>query len=373
MRSLDREGGRLILRPGPMSKPDYYELLGVTRTATEQEIKKAYKKVALACHPDRNPEDPEAEERFKLASEAYQVLSDPQKRQVYDRFGHAGLEGRGYEGIGDLGDIFSHFQDIFGEFFGAGLGGFGGGRRRRRDGPARGADVRTLITLTLSEAAFGVQKEITVAHPSPCTACLGTGAKDGQRQTCGTCGGRGQVAHARGAFVLTTTCGQCGGEGSIARERCEQCAGRGEEPTERKVRITVPAGVDEGQTLRLANQGQAGRMNGPPGHLYVTVQIQPDERFTRDGYDLVHEMRVTFPQAALGADVTVPTLEGEETIRIPAGLQPGDTLVVEECGIPRLDGRGRGDLVVIVQVDVPKKLSRRAKKLLEELEKTLAE
>ena len=348
-----------------MGKPDYYELLGVARSATEQEIKKAYRRVALECHPDRNPDDPNAEERFKLASEAYQVLSDAQKRQVYDRYGHAGLEGRGYEGFGDIGDIFSHFQDIFGEFFGAGFG--GGGRRRRRDGPTRGADVRTIVTLTLKEAAFGTQKELTVAHPSPCTACKGTGAKDGRRETCSGCGGRGQVAHARGAFVLTTTCAQCGGEGMIAAERCAECTGRGDVPTERKVRLTVPAGVDEGQTLRLPNQGQAGRLNGPAGHLYVTVQIEPDERFTRDGYDLVHELHVSFPQAALGADVPVPTLEGEETLRVPAGVQPGDTLVVEGLGIPRLDGRGRGDLVTVVQVDVPKKLSRKAKKLLQEL------
>lgn len=351
-----------------MGKPDYYELLGVARSATEQEIKKAYRRVALECHPDRNPDDPSAEERFKLASEAYQVLSDAQKRQVYDRYGHAGLEGRGYEGFGDIGDIFSHFQDIFGEFFGAG---FGGGRRRRRDGPTRGADVRTVVTLTLKEAAFGTQKEISVSHPSPCTACKGTGAKDARRETCTGCGGRGQVAHARGAFVLTTTCAQCGGEGMIAAERCAECNGRGEVPTERTVRLTVPAGVDEGQTLRLASQGQAGRLNGPAGHLYVTVQIEPDERFTRDGYDLVHELHVSFPQAALGADVPVPTLEGEETIRVPAGIQPGDTLVVEGLGIPRLDGRGRGDLVTVVQVDVPKKLSRKAKKLLAELSEHL--
>jgi molecular chaperone DnaJ len=356
-----------------MSKPDYYDVLGVSRTATEAEIKKAYRKVALACHPDRNPDDPEAEERFKIASEAYQVLSDPQRRQVYDRFGHQGLEGRGYEGFGDIGDIFTHFQDIFGEFFGGGLGGFGGSRRRRRDGPTRGADVRTGVTLTLQEAAFGTQKEITVAHPSPCTACRGTGAKDGRRDTCSGCGGRGQVAHAHGAFVLTTTCAQCGGEGMIAAERCAECRGRGELPSERTVRLTVPAGVDEGQTLRLTNQGQQGRMNGPPGHLYVTVQVEPDERFTRDGYDLVHELHVTFPQAALGADVPVPTLEGEETIQIPAGLQPGDTMVVEGAGIPRLDGRGRGDLIAVVQVDVPKKLSRRAKKLLQELAEMLGE
>ncbi len=354
-----------------MSKPDYYDVLGVSRSATEQELKKAYRRVALDCHPDRNPDDPEAEERFKVASEAYEVLNDPQKREVYDRFGHAGLEGRGYEGFGDIGDIFSHFQDVFGEFFGGGFGGgfggFGGPRRRRRDGPSRGADVRAAVLLSLKEAAFGVQKELDLEHPTPCSACSGTGAKDGKRETCSGCGGRGQVAHARGAFVLTTTCGQCGGEGAVAVDRCEECKGRGDVVRARKVRLTVPAGVDEGQTLRLANQGQPGRMNGPPGHLYVTVEVTPDERFTRDGYDLVHELHVSFPQAALGADVEVPTLDSTETVRIPAGVQPGDTMVVEGAGIPRLDGHGRGDLIAVIQVDVPKKLSRRARKLLQEL------
>ena len=354
-----------------MSKPDYYEVLGVDRSAGPQDIKKAYRRLALECHPDRNPDDPQAEERFKMASEAFQVLNDPQKRQVYDRFGHQGLEGRGYEGFGDINDIFSHFQDIFGEFFGGGgLGGFGG-RRRRRDGPQRGADVRTTMRLTLQEAAFGTEKEISVVHPSPCEACQGTGARDGRRQTCNACGGRGQVAHARGAFVLTTTCAACGGRGMTAAEPCPTCSGRGESQKERTVRVTVPAGVDEGQTLRLAQQGQAGRMGGPSGHLYVTVEVEPDERFTRDGYDLVHELHVSYPQAALGARVEVPTLEGTEEIKIPAGIQPGDTMVVEEAGIPRLDGRGRGDLVAVIQVDVPKKLSRRAKKLLQELDDTL--
>ena len=228
------------------------------------------------------------------------------------------------------------------------------------------------MRLTLHEAAFGTEKEIAVVHPSPCEPCQGTGAKDGRRETCNACGGRGQVAHARGAFVLTTTCAACGGRGMTASEPCPTCAGRGETQKERTVRVTVPAGVDEGQTLRLAQQGQAGRMGGPAGHLYVTVDVEPDPRFTRDGYDLVHELHVSYPQAALGARVEVPTLEGSEEIKIPAGVQPGDTMVVEEAGIPRLDGRGRGDLVAVIQVDVPKKLSRKAKKLLQELEETLS-
>ncbi|MFW6066800.1 MAG: molecular chaperone DnaJ [Myxococcota bacterium] len=355
-----------------MTKRDYYEVLGVDRTASPDQIKKAYRRLALELHPDRNPDDAHAEERFKEASEAFQVLSDPQKRQVYDRFGHAGLEGQGASpGFHDVQDIFSHFQDIFGEVFG---GGFGGFRSSRRTGPARGADIRTVVRLTLEEAAFGTKKEITLEHPAPCEACRGTGARNGKRTTCGTCGGRGQVAHARGPFVLSTTCPDCGGEGAVAEARCDECLGRGELQTERRVKIGIPAGVDEGQTLRLAGQGQSGRQGGPAGHLYVTVEVEPHPHFQRDGYDLVHELHVTFPQAAMGAKVKVPTLDGKSRdVKVPSGTQPGDTVVVERAGIPRLDGRGRGDLIASIQVDVPKKLSRKAKKLVEELQRELGD
>jgi molecular chaperone DnaJ len=355
-----------------MAKRDYYEVLNVDRSADAQQIKKAYRRIALELHPDRNPDDPNAEEAFKEASEAYEVLSDSDKRQIYDRYGHDGLSGRGYQGVGDIQDIFSHFQDIFGELFG-GFGPMGGvgSRRRRRNAPSRGADVRAVLRLDLVEAAFGVKKELPVTHPSPCEPCSGTGAEGADLSTCPNCGGRGQVAHARGSFVLSTTCSRCGGEGSVAVAPCRACEGRGSVTAERVVKITVPAGVDEGQTLRLAGQGQVGRLGGPPGHLYVTVVVDPDERFQRDGYDLVHELHVSYPQAALGAEVEVPTLDGSaERIRIPAGVQPGDTMLVEGAGIPRLDGRGRGDLVAVIQVDVPKNLSPRARELLEELSRT---
>jgi molecular chaperone DnaJ len=351
-----------------MEKRDYYEVLGVERSASAVEIKKAYRRLALELHPDRNQDDPNAEERFKEASEAYQVLSDDEKRQVYDRLGHAGLEGGGYQGVGDVGDIFSHFQDIFGEFFG--FGGMGGGSRR--EVAMRGADVRTSVELTLEEAATGLSKELTLEHPSPCETCSGTGAKDGQLKTCSGCGGRGQVAHARGMFVLSTTCPECHGAGRKAQTPCDDCKGQGEVADERTVKVTIPAGIDAGQTLRLAGQGQAGRRGGPPGNLYVTIDIQPDERFHRDGNDLVHELRVSFPQVALGDTVQIPTLDGKgHSLKIPSGTQPGDALTVKRAGMPRLDGRGHGDLVVMVQVDVPKKLSRKAKKLLEELADTI--
>jgi molecular chaperone DnaJ len=354
------------------AKRDYYELLGVSRSASPEEVKKAYRRLALELHPDRNPDNPEAEEKFKEASEAFQVLSDPQKRQVYDRFGHQGLEGSGFEGFGDVQDVFSHFQDIFGEFFGGG-GGFGGFRSRRQ-GPTRGADLRTVVHLTLEEAAFGVRKEIDLTHPSPCEACSGTGAAGGARATCSTCGGRGQVAHARGPFVLSTTCPGCGGEGMVAESACEPCQGRGEVEATRRVKVNIPAGVDSGQTLRLAGQGQPGRLNGPTGHLYVTVDVEPHEVFQRDGYDLEYSLTVSFPQAAMGAKCTVPTIDGKEhTVKLPAGTQPGDAVLVERKGVPRLNGHGRGDLVVNVQVEVPTRLSRRAKKLIKELSEELGE
>lgn len=350
-----------------MQKRDYYEVLGIERSSTLDDVKKAYKKLALKYHPDRNPGNVEAEEQFKECSEAYGVLSDTEKRRRYDQFGHAGIEGAG-GGFGDVGDIFSHFSDIFGDFFGG--GGFGGAsqQRRRRDGPQPGADIRTVLRLELAEAVFGAKKEVELAHPSPCEACHGSGAKDGQLAPCTTCGGKGQVSHARGPFLLSTTCPTCQGRGSMPKDACQACRGVGETQVHRKVKVTVPAGIDHGQTLRVAGQGQAGRRGGPAGHLYVTVDIAEDARFDRQGNDLVHELRVPFPVAALGGEVTIPTLDGDEAkANIPAGTQPGQTVVVNGFGVPRLDGRGRGNLIAIVQIDVPTKLSGKAKSLLKDL------
>lgn len=349
-----------------MHAVDYYEVLKVERSASATEVKKAYRRLALELHPDRNPDNPQAEERFKEVSEAYQVLSDPEKRAVYDRYGHAGLQGSGFEGVGDMQDIFTHFQDIFGDFFGG--GGFGGGRRRRADAPTRGADLETRVQLSLVEAATGAKKEIDLNHPAPCSACSGSGAEGGQLKTCTGCGGRGQVAHARGAFLVSTACLQCQGRGRVAAEPCRECSGRGAVQAERKIKIDIPAGVDTGQTLRLAGQGQAGTFGGPSGHLYVHIDVEPDKRFQRDGCDLVHELPISFPEAALGAELEVPTLQGKPIkVKVPAGSQPGDTVVIEGAGIPRLDRRGRGDLIASLQVTVPKKLSSKAKELLKEL------
>lgn len=355
-----------------MEKPDYYEVLEVTRQVSVAELKKAYRKKALEFHPDRNPDNPDAEESFKLCAEAYAVLSDPAKREAYDRFGHAGLGGGGGPGFGDIGDVFTQFQDIFGDIFGGNFG-FGGFGRRRRDpnGPQRGADVRTEVVLSLRESAFGAKSEIDLSHPSPCRACEGTGAEGGQLQSCSTCGGRGQVARAQGAFVMTTTCPVCRGRGSQAKEACGECAGAGQVDLERVVKVTVPAGVDSGQTLRLSGQGQAGARGGPAGDLYVTVRIRPDDDFQREGFDLIQHVEVTYPQAALGAKIEVPVLEEDEgatsTLKVPPGTQPGDTLILRGGGVPRLNGRGRGDMACVVEVTVPRKLSREQKRLLKEL------
>lgn len=350
-----------------MSKRDYYEILELERNASTDDIKKAYRKLALKYHPDRNPDNPEAEEHFKTGSEAYAVLSDPEKRRRYDQFGHAGVDGQ-QGGFGDVGDIFSQFNDLFGDFFGG-----RGQSRQRRDGPSQGADLRTVIQLSLSEAVFGAKKDVELAHPSPCGECQGSGAKGGQISTCTTCGGKGQVAHARGPFLMQSTCHVCHGRGVVPKESCPTCRGSGEVQVERKVKVTIPAGIDHGQTLRVTSQGQAGRKGGPAGHLYVTVDVEDDPRFERQGADLVHELRVPFPTAALGGEVEIPTLEGElASAKIPAGTQPGQTVVVKGFGVPRLDGRGRGDLIAVVQIDVPKKLSWKAKGLLKDLREVLA-
>ena len=363
-----------------MSKPDYYEVLEVHREVTVTELKKAYREKALEHHPDRNPDNPESEDKFKTCAEAYSVLSDPQKRDLYDRFGHAGLSGAGGPGFGDIGDVFSQFQDIFGDLFGGGGGfGFGGFGRRRQDpnGPARGADIRTDVSLSLRDAAFGIEREIDLSHPSPCEVCSGTGAKDGDLQSCGTCGGRGQVARSQGAFVMTSACPSCQGRGAQAKEACDECEGGGQVDIERVVKLTIPGGVDTGQSLRLNGRGQEGVRRGPAGDLYVTVHVEHDDDFQREGFDLIHRLGVTYPQAALGAKVEVPALEEDEdatqTLKVPAGTQPGETLVIRGGGVPRLHGRDRGDLVCLVEVEVPKRLSREQKRLLKDLGKTFDE
>jgi len=349
-------------------KRDYYEVLGVGKDASEAEIKKAYKKLAVQLHPDKNPGDAAAEEGFKEASEAFEVLKDAQKRQIYDRFGHAGLSSGGYNpGFRSVDDIFGSFGDIFGDIFGQGFGG-----ARRRDGPMRGADLRVGTRLSLKEAAFGTQKEVKLQFPAPCEACRGSGAEGGAFDTCATCKGQGQVGIQRGAFFVSTTCPTCRGQGRSAKPRCGNGRGSGDVEIERTVKVNIPAGIDDGQSLRLTGQGQPGRMGGPTGNLFVTVQVEADERFHREGNDLVHELRVPFTKCCLGGEVDVPTIDEQPAkLTIKAGTQAGAILTLEGHGVTRLDGRGRGDLHCQIQIEVPTELSGKAKKLLVDLQESL--
>jgi molecular chaperone DnaJ len=340
-------------------KRDYYEILGLAKDASADDIRKAYRQAALKNHPDRNPGDAGAEARFKEATEAYQVLSDEDKRARYDRFGHAGVEG-----VPDMGgDIFSHFQDIFSEFF----GGFGG--QRRRGGPARGQDIRVQQRFTLKDAMVGCKREVVLRTPTACEECSGTGAKPGtKRKQCGTCGGVGQVSTSRGFVMFTQTCPECAGEGTVVKTPCTACKGAGAVEKTRKVMVTFPAGVDSGQRLRVPGQGMPGQQGGPAGDLYVDIEVAPDERFERDGADLITRVHVSFGEAALGgsANVVLPD-ETEVAVDVPAGTQPGEVISVRNKGMPRVDGRGRGTLQAVVQVDVPRHLSERAKELIVEL------
>lgn len=349
-----------------MSKRDYYDVLCLDRDADPEAIKRAYRRLALECHPDRNPHDRRAEERFKEVSEAYQVLSDPEKRDLYDRYGHAGLSRSGYAGFSGMEDIFSHFEDVFGDFFGFGFGGRRGSGRRAA--PRQGRDVRKLVHLTLREAAFGTTKTVRMGRSVRCGDCGGSGARAGTSATpCGTCRGRGQVVHSRGAFVLTTTCGDCGGGGAVIGEPCPACRGEGQRIEERDLEVRFPAGIDDGVSIRIAGQGEPGASGGPPGNLLVTVRIEPDPIFRREGDDIHADIAVGFARAALGATVRIETLEGEEEIDIPPGTQPGDRIRLPGRGIPRMGGPGRGDLVAVVRIEVPRKLTRKQKRLLAEL------
>jgi len=334
-------------------KRDYYEVLGVERNVDAAELKRAYRRMAMELHPDRNPGNAEAEHGFKEASEAYQVLSDPQKRAQYDRFGHAGpgMNFGGGAGFRDVGDIFSAFSDIFGDIFG---GAPGGGRR----GQARGSDIETRVSITLLEAAAGVTKEIAILRNTTCGTCGGSGAAPGtQPEACQHCGGRGQVMHSQGFLMISSTCPVCRGEGRVVRKPCAQCEGSGVDQQEDTLQISIPAGVENGSTLRLMGRGEAAPRGGQPGNLYVVLRVEDDERFERDGADLHTEAEVTFPQLALGDRISVPTLEGEAEVEIAPGTQPGETISLTGHGMPRLGARGKGDVVVHLKMVVPSALS----------------
>ncbi|MEO1267009.1 MAG: molecular chaperone DnaJ [Myxococcota bacterium] len=332
-----------------MDKPDYYELLGVSRDADERTIKKAYRKMAMKYHPDRNPGDTEAENTFKIASEAYEVLRDPEKRRLYDQFGHAGLGGGG--GFSGLDDIFSQFGDIFGDLF----GGRSGGRRR---GPARGPDMRYDLEVPFEEAVFGTKRTIEVPRHCACSHCEGSGAEPGtQPITCPTCGGRGQVYHQQGFFTLTTTCPRCRGKGQIIETPCNECDGTGRERTIREVTVRIPAGVDHGTRLRLRGEGEMGQSKGStPGDLYVFLSVPQHPVFQRNEFDLHMPLEISFVEAALGARLTIPTLEEDQTITLKPGAQPGQKLILRDAGVPRLNGDGRGDIIAHLQVTIPTEL-----------------
>ncbi len=358
-----------------MDKRDYYEVLGVSKGAGADDVKKAFRQLAFKYHPDRNPDDPAAESKFKEASEAYDVLSDPKKRDMYDQFGHAGLNGEGFRPADDL---FDQFQDMFADFFG---GGFGfGGQQQQRGGargprPTRGRDLRTGVRISLREAVQGCKKEINVATPKMCSECSGTGAAKGAAPvTCNACRGRGQVTHGAGGFVISTTCPECSGRGSVIKQACTGCKGHGEVREDKKVKVAIPAGIDHGQMIRLGGLGEAGQHGGPAGNLLVGVEVEEHERFERDGYDLATEVSISFPQAALGATVEVMTIDERKLeLKIPPGTQPGAVFTFEDEGVPFVDSHGRGRLAVIARVEVPKKLSGKQRKAMEELARALQE
>ena len=348
------------------TRTDYYELLGVPRTATEQEIKSAYRRLALKLHPDRNPGDKEAEESFKQAAEAYSVLGDPEKRRRYDVYGHAGVGGA----AGFDPTIFADFGDILGDFFG-----FGDLFGRRRGGPRRGADLRYNLDLTFEEAAFGTETHIQIPRAETCSTCSGTGAAEGTSPTaCSSCGGSGQVAFQQGFFSVTRSCGRCRGTGRMVASPCRTCGGAGHVQNTRKLQIRIPAGVDDGSQLRIAGEGEGGAAGGPPGDLYVVLRVDEHGFFRREGDSLLCEVPVSMTQAALGAQVDVPTLDGARArVTIPEGTQGGTTFRVRGQGVPRLQGKGRGDMHVTVRVVTPSKLTAAQRRLLEELSRTLPE
>ncbi len=352
-------------------KRDFYEVLGVTRTSTDQEIKSAYRKLAMQHHPDRNPDSPESEDKFKEASEAYAVLADGQKRAAYDRFGHAGLGSTGAAGFDptifqDFGDVFGNISDLFGfgDIFGQ------GGRRRSR--AAQGADVRADLPLDFEQAVFGHQSTIQIRRRETCEECNGSGAAPGKGPvTCNACGGRGQVRYQQGFFSIARTCPTCQGMGQIITDPCTKCRGEGRIVRERTIDVSIPAGVEDGTRIRYAQQGEAGQLGGPNGDLYVVLHVKDHKIFEREGNDLHCVIPISFSQAALGAEIKVSTLDGEHMLKVPEGTQGGTSFRIKGKGVPVLQTRNRGDLYVQVKVQTPSKLTKRQRELLLELQGTL--
>jgi molecular chaperone DnaJ len=351
-------------------KADYYEVLGVARTSSDQELKTAYRKLAMQYHPDRNPGDHSAEEKFKQCSEAYQVLADPEKRAVYDRYGHAGVasaaQGANGNPFGDLQDL----GDIFGDLFGFNVSGGGNGRRASR--MQKGRDVRFDQTIEFEEAVFGKEVQVKVRRMEACTDCRGSGTATGRGPvTCQQCQGRGQVRYQQGFFSIARTCSACGGTGNVITDPCHVCRGDGRVERQHTVSVNIPAGVEDGTRIRYQGEGDAGRFGGPSGDLYIVLAVKPHQFFEREGNDLHCVMPISFTQAALGAEIDIQTLEGETALKIPEGTQSGKQFRVRGKGVPYLNEHGRGDLIVQVAVQTPKKLTRIQKELLRQLGETV--
>lgn len=334
---------------------DYYEILGVAKDADSESIKKAYRKLAMQFHPDRNPGNAEAEEKFKEAAAAYDILSNSDKRARYDRFGHQAFQGGGGAGFHDMDDIFSSFGDIFSDLFGAG----GQQRTRRKNQPRRGADLRYICEIELKDVIEGADKQVEFETEDPCTVCQGSGAEKGSTpQTCPTCGGAGQVRVSQGFFQMATTCPNCRGEGQIVKDPCKACKGKGRTKQKRKIGITIPPGVDTGTRLRVAGEGEGGTLGGPAGDLFVEIAVRPHAKFERDGDDLYAEVDVDYLQLMLGAQIEVPTVTGEILLEIPRGTDSGEILEVPGQGVPNLRGSRRGSMNYKVNVKFPEKLSK---------------
>ncbi len=346
-----------------MTKRDYYEVLGIARNASDEEIKKAYRKLALQYHPDRNPGNTEAEESFKEAAEAYEVLRDPEKRGLYDRFGHDGLRNTGFQGFTNFDEIFSSFSSIFEDFFD-----LGPRSRRRRTGPMRGDDLRYDLSIEFMDAARGATKKIEIEKEESCEECSGLGhPADSPPTACTACGGSGQVRRTQGFFSIATTCGNCRGRGVVYSKLCKACRGSGRVLKKKPLTLKIPPGVDHGSQLRLVGEGGPGLNGGPPGDLYVVLHVKRHDFFERDGDRLLCQIPISFPQAALGGEIEIPTLDGLETLKIPKGTQTGDVLRMRGHGMPNVRSRRKGDLEVHVFVKTPTNLTPRQEELIEEL------
>jgi len=346
-----------------MEDKDYFRILGVSRDASEEEIKKSYRKIAMQYHPDRNPGNKEAEDKFKLASEAYEVLRDPEKREIYDRYGIEGLKGTGFTGFRGFDDIFSAFGDIFEDFFGF------GSPYKRRTRARQGADLRYDLKISFHEAAFGIETEIDIPKNATCEECNGTGAKPGTYPTqCPNCKGTGQVTRSQGFFTISTTCSQCHGDGKFIPHPCKECRGAGKVRKNNKIQIKIPPGVDMGSKLRIRGEGEPGERGGPSGDLFIFIYVEPHDFFLREGDEIVCQIPISFPQAALGTEMEIPTLNGKKKISIPRGTESGEIFRIKGEGFPKLKGYGRGDQLVQVIVKTPKNLTKRQEEILREFE-----